>query len=305
VAVGDRLARRDALRATVVLVLAAAVVQTLRKGSARVRHGVLVLAAGALVALPVASALLPAWRVSILASAEPAVSVVPRLAVSTTAKPGPPRPRARPSSTRTTANRGRAGRTTVPAVATAPRLGRACRAAALLVWLAGVALALARLAYGAVVIRRVGRRATLVTDDAWHTLLERCTRELALSRPPLLLQSPAVTAAVVYGHRRPVVVLSAGADAWPYEQRRAFLLHELAHASRRDVATRTLAEIARAVYWPHRSPGGWCGPSRRRRSAPATIACWSPGSAPTTTPATCSTRPATWPRCRSRSPSCR
>jgi VWFA-related protein len=258
-----------ALRATIVLVLAAAVVQTLRKGSAALRHGALVLAAGALVALPVASALLPAWHVAYPAAASaPAVNVVPRLAVSMPAKQPPTmreallnphlrRPAAAPVP-----------RTVAPPP---PSSGWAARAvpAVVLLWLAGVALALARLAYGAVVIRRVGRRARLVTDDAWHTLLERCTRELGLSRPPLLLQSAAVTAAVVYGHRRPIVVLSDGADAWPYEQRRAFLLHELAHARRRDVATRTCAEIARALYWPH--PLAWW--LVRRQSAEAERAC--------------------------------
>ena len=64
-------------------------------------------------------------------------------------------------------------------------------------------------------------------------------------------------------------MLSADADDWPYEQRRAFLLHELAHARRRDVATRTLAEIARAFYWPH--PLAWW--LVRRQSAEAERAC--------------------------------
>jgi VWFA-related protein len=258
-----------AIRATVVLALAAAVVQTLRKGSAAVRHGVLVLAAGALVALPVASALLPAWRVSILAAAEPAVNVVPRLAVSmpSRTRPAPTAREARLNPHLVPA----AARPVARAVPAPERAGWATRVvpAIALVWLAGVALALARLAHGALVIRRVARRAALVTDDAWHTLLERCTRELGLSRPPLLLRSAAVTAAVVYGHRRPTVLLSAAADDWPYEQRRAFLLHELAHARRRDVATRTIAEIARALYWPH--PLAWWLVSRQ--SAEAERAC--------------------------------
>jgi VWFA-related protein len=259
-----------ALRATIVLVLAAAAVQTLRKGSAALRHGALVLAAGALVALPVASALLPAWHVAYpAAAAEPAVNVVPRLAVSMPAKQRPA-----PTTREALLNphlRRPAAAPVARTLPSPPPSGWAARVvpAVVLLWLAGVALALARLAYGAIVIRRVGRRARLVTDDAWHTLLERCTRELGLSRPPLLLQSAAVTAAVVYGHRRPIVVLSDGADAWPYEQRRAFLLHELAHARRRDVATRTCAEIARALYWPH--PLAWW--LVRRQSAEAERAC--------------------------------
>ena len=258
-----------AVRATVVLVTAAAVVQTLRSASAALRHAVLVLTAGALLALPVASALLPTWPLPLLSrAAEPTVNVVPRLTISM------PSSRPAPTSRDAILN----PHLMKTAAAPAPPVVRAPAASvwplrlasvAVLVWLAGVAFALGRLALGAIVIRRVGRRASLVTDDSWHALLERCAHELGLPRLPLLLQSPAVTAAVVYGHRRPIVVLAADADAWPYEQRRAFLLHELAHACRRDVATRTVAEVARAFYWPH--PLAWW--LVRRQSAEAERSC--------------------------------
>jgi VWFA-related protein len=264
-----------AVRATVVLVMAAAVVQTLRSASAALRHAVLVLTAGALLALPVASALLPAWRLPVFSRpSEPAVNVVPRLALSMPAS----RPASRPLPTAREARLNphllkteAAPAPPAPAARPAATSGWMARATsvALFVWLAGVALALGRLALGAIVIRRVGRQAALVTDDSWHAVLERCARELGLRRLPLLLKSRAVTAAVVYGHRRPVVVLSADADAWPYEQRRAFLLHELAHACRRDVATRTVAEIARAFYWPH--PLAWW--LVRRQATEAERAC--------------------------------
>ena len=233
----------------------------------------LVLAAGALLALPVASALLPAWRLPVLSgAARPAANVVPRLAVSMPVVAasadragGAPQPHLLKT----------ASAPALPAAAPTDRTPAASgwmmrlTSVALLVWLAGVGLALGRLALGAIVIRRVGRRASLVTDDSWHALLERCARELGLRRLPLLLKSRAVTAAVVYGYRRPIVVLSADADAWPYEQRRAFLLHELAHACRCDVATRTVAEVARAFYWPH--PLAWW--LVRRQSTEAERSC--------------------------------
>ncbi|MET0556307.1 MAG: VWA domain-containing protein [Vicinamibacteria bacterium] len=245
-----------AVRATVVLVAAVALVQTLRNASAALRHAVLVLTAGALLALPLASALLPAWQVPVLPRApEPTAAVVPRLAVSMPAsRPVPSAREARlnPHLLKTAA--APAARALPPAPVASPWTVRLA-AAAVLVWLTGVALALARLSYGAIAIRRVGRRASLVTDDAWYAVLERCAQELGLPRVPLLLRSSAVTAAVVYGHRRPIVVLAQDAAAWPYDKRRAFLLHELAHARRRDVTTRTLSEVARALYWPH--PLAW------------------------------------------------
>lgn len=258
------------LRATIVLAVSFAVVRAFARASAARRHAVLVLAAGALLALPFLSLLLPAWELPVLGrvSAEPPVDVVPRLQVSM------PRSRPLPNAREARLNphllAPAAAATAVPATATAPSVWPpSLYALAIVLWLAGAAVALARLAVGAVVVRRVARRAALVTDDGWHAVLERCAREIGLARLPLLLQSPAVTAAIVFGHRRPVVVLAADADAWPYEQRRAFLLHELAHARRRDVATRTLAEVARAFYWPH--PLAWW--LVRRQSTEAERAC--------------------------------
>src|SRR6185369_8609383 len=45
------------------------------------------------------------------------------------------------------------------------------------------------------------------------------------------------------------------ADTWDEERRRAVILHELAHVSRLDCLTQTLAAVATALYWPH--PGVW------------------------------------------------
>lgn len=264
-----------ALRATVVLVAAAAVVHVLGRASAALRHAVLVLAASALLVLPFASALLPAWELPFLTPPAAPVAVVPRIGVTLPA--ARPRPTAREARLNPHLLKAAAG-PSAPASVVPPQaapdaapLGwlTLLASAAVVVWLAGVAAGLARLAWGAAAIRSVGRRAALVTDDDWHVLLERCAREVGLARLPLLLRSRAVTAAVVYGHRRPVVVLAADADAWPHEQRRAFLLHELAHARRRDVATRTVAEVARAFYWPH--PLAWW--LVRRQSTEAERAC--------------------------------
>lgn len=219
-----------AARATLLLAGAAGAVWTLRRAAAPARHAVLVLTAGALLALPFAAALLPSLSVPLLAARPWA--------------PGGSAPAVRPVAD--------------PIVRVA-----------LAVWLTGVTVALGRLALGAAAIRRIGRTASPVTDDAWQDLLRSCTRELGLAQPPRLLKSGAVAAAVVYGHRPPTVVLADDADAWPQEQRRAFLLHELAHVRRRDVATRALAEVARALYWPH--PLAWW--LVRRQSAEAERAC--------------------------------
>ena len=54
---------------------------------------------------------------------------------------------------------------------------------------------------------------------------------------------------MTWGWRRPVVLLPAGAEAWPEPRRRAVLLHELAHVARRRLSAQLAAEVVRALYW--------------------------------------------------------
>lgn len=68
-------------------------------------------------------------------------------------------------------------------------------------------------------------------------------------RPVSVRQSEAVTVPMVWGLFRPVILLPADADRWQPEQRRAVLLHELAHIQRQDWLMQTIAQIACAVYW--------------------------------------------------------
>lgn len=54
---------------------------------------------------------------------------------------------------------------------------------------------------------------------------------------------------MVWGLRRPKILLPADALTWAHERRRAVLLHELAHIRRGDLVSLLLSQIACALHW--------------------------------------------------------
>ena len=67
---------------------------------------------------------------------------------------------------------------------------------------------------------------------------------------------------MVWGLFHPVILLPPDAEDWQPEQRRAVLLHELAHIQRQDWLMQTMAQITCAVYWF--SPFLWFAARRLR-----------------------------------------
>ena len=88
-----------------------------------------------------------------------------------------------------------------------------------------------------------------VEDPAWTGLLPPDRAELGVGRPVAMVAGGDRTMPMTWGWRRPVVLLPAGAEAWPEPRRRAVLLHELAHIARRDYPAQLAAEVVRALYW--------------------------------------------------------
>ena len=109
-------------------------------------------------------------------------------------------------------------------------------------WVGGALFLLARLIVGIGAVWHLSTRSDDFNDSISYI-------PSGWKRSVSVRQSEAVTVPMVWGLFRPVILLPADADRWQPEQRRAVLLHELAHIQRQDWLMQTIAQIACAVYW--------------------------------------------------------
>lgn len=115
------------------------------------------------------------------------------------------------------------------------------------VWLAGVVLALALLAFAARRLRRQWRRA----EPAPAELLEACRAaadRLGMKRMPPVRLLAELETPFVFGALAPKILLPAEIRA---EEAEHALLHELAHVRRGDLALAGAVGLVRAIYWFH------------------------------------------------------
>lgn len=250
----------------------------LRTTSAGIRHLWSTLAIAALVAVPLLSAALPGWDVTLPAvpsnpteavrsvpfspapvSAESiAASVEPsKLVSSTPAKVAPFESAAlapTPSGESSTASSFEAARATVASSQSPAPL--------FLVW-AGVALLLlARLSLGALRVLGWIARGETPKDDRLAQVLDDVVAELGTRKPRLLLSEHS-RVPLLWGFARPTLLLPRAANSWTEERLRVVLLHELAHLDRGDWLTLLAGRIAVALYWFH--PLAWMLESQARR----------------------------------------
>src|SRR5213593_834924 len=247
------------VKATVLLVLAAVVTVFLRRSPASLRHLVWTLALGGVLALPLASALLPNWNlalwprldVPVAFNAEP-LAAHPADRDPTPVAPVVPTVRA-PSP---------APSATVETEPVRWRLTPDWTALVFPVWLSGVGAVLILLAAGIARIMWLDRVTRPVENEAWRILVDQLSLELGLRRHVRLLQAKGPAMPMTWGMRRPAILLPAEANEWTAERRRDVLLHELAHVKRHDFLIQLIARIACAVYWFH--PLVWLAATRLR-----------------------------------------
>lgn len=115
----------------------------------------------------------------------------------------------------------------------------------LLLWACGFAASLAPVMAGWIAMWRM-RRAANPLESAE---LRELARQLGLAHEPLLLEGEASSMPMTVGLFHPAVFLPQDAREWGVEQRRAVLLHELAHVRRRDSATHLVARVVVSFYW--------------------------------------------------------
>lgn len=228
-----------AVRAAFGLVLAAIAVQLAGRASATTRHRQWSLGLLAALALPVLGPLTPA-----IARLPAPVMVAPPVALPIELVPVEQAAMALPVQVAPAAPSAPALRATEPV-----SISSAAIVAGL--WIAGALLVLAGRGRGLLARGFLRRQARPPADTAWSELLAELSRELGLRRPVTLLESPVASVPMTWGTWRPVILLPTAARNWPADQRRAVLLHELAHVRRHDAALGALAHLACALHWPN------------------------------------------------------
>ncbi|HTL34281.1 MAG TPA: penicillin-binding transpeptidase domain-containing protein [Kofleriaceae bacterium] len=217
-----------AVRGALILAVVLAALRLLARISAATRRSVLVGAFAIVLALPIATAVLPALhlrgktvpdRQALVADSapEPIVETGPSAAESVTV----PSAQAAPS-------------VDVP-VETASRVSPLALVIAL--WALGAVAVLARLGVGLVRARRIVRTARFVET------LDVNGRPVEV-RVSGSIETPAVTGLLV-----PVILLPDAAETWTAERRRIVLAHELAHIASHDCLASAVAQLAVAMHW--------------------------------------------------------
>lgn len=130
-----------------------------------------------------------------------------------------------------------------------------------LLWAAGVAVLLARLVVGRVVLWHLWRRSE-AASEAWDALAGRVAGTLGLRRAVGLRISDRARVPMVWGISRPRVLLPMAANELDGKAREALLLHELSHIASRDAFALTLGQVAVAAHWPN--PLAWLALGRLR-----------------------------------------
>jgi beta-lactamase regulating signal transducer with metallopeptidase domain len=143
------------------------------------------------------------------------------------------------------------------------------KAAALAIYLTGLAILLARLFAGVWWTRRLAGSAEDISAKYFSALddvenrrslaaldfLRSCAHLSGIKQTPRLKQSTALAVPATVGIVSPVILLPSGWRSWTVEQLEAVLAHEVSHVARRDALTQFLALAHRAIFWF--SPLSW------------------------------------------------
>ncbi|MGZ0164568.1 MAG: outer membrane protein assembly factor BamB family protein [Planctomycetales bacterium] len=121
----------------------------------------------------------------------------------------------------------------------------------LAIFLAGVAVQLARLIVGNARVRNLVRTSTDDTPQEWSTDWFEAKATMQVGDGVLLRESPTDISPLACGVLHRTVLFPIAAREWERDRRRAVMLHELGHVRQRDVAAILLGQLAAAVYFFH------------------------------------------------------
>lgn len=267
-----------ALKATLLLLLAAFAALMRSRGSAAQRHAVWTTALAGCLLLPIATATLPQWHVlpnlsELLADEEQASLAATRFESTDLGMTGEPDSFSSEStSERPTTDLKMAVRASTEPSVLAPAASRSTEDASppvrevhdasltdegkpsrwtaivLAAWLTGVIACSGRITASSYVLRRLRTGSRSLTAGKLYTIGESVQQRLGVSSTRLLIGA-AETTPMAWGVLRPTVYLPAEAEEWSEDRLTAVLTHELAHLERRDPLTQWLVQLVCSIYW--------------------------------------------------------
>ena len=256
-----------AIKAFFVLALASLGTVAMRRASAAARHLVWTLALVSLLFLPLLSAVLPGWQVlpnwtrlktgAVAPAREPA-RAAPEPQTSAKAIPAPPAAEPSPSTPALAPLTLEEPPTSAPVTPPVAQVADAKSetisrgtvfSVVFAVWVLGALIAMAPLLLGKLSLRLLRRTAREVTDGDCLALVDRARAQLSLTTSVTLLAGSRRSMPMIWGILRPTLLFPDDASSWTPARRWVVLLHELAHAKRRDCLTRLLAQFACAAHW--------------------------------------------------------
>ena len=248
-----------ALKSTLVLAMAWALLVCMRRSSAAARHWICLAALVSLPLLPAFSLLLPAWR------ALPADWKIEQIKtdrfvnISQADLPTqtiPTQPLVAPTEMRPAVSSPVLAQSLVPEQprlqAKPPRPIRMrvnWQRAGLLIWGAGMFIALVPMVWGRWSLRRLERQSRCEARQPWLSLLQKLSNEIGLKRRVILLRSPHRQVPMTWGLWGSKVLMPDEADEWTEQRQRMALLHELAHVQRWDYLGQLAGRVCCSVYW--------------------------------------------------------
>ena len=131
----------------------------------------------------------------------------------------------------------------------------------LMLWGAGAFVVTLWYVMGHVGLARIARRAVPLGGGEWNRMGHIAALDQGV-KAPRILRSRAVGSPVIWGLRRPIVLLPHSAQDWSGERCRVVLAHELAHAARGDTIAQFIGTLVCALYWFH--PLAWVAARRLR-----------------------------------------
>jgi beta-lactamase regulating signal transducer with metallopeptidase domain len=237
-----------AVKTSALFVLALTTLRLLRSRSAALRHGVLAATFVCAIAVPILTAVTPAWHLPVPAAWLAFDGSAP---ITISSDPGPSPPA------------GAATVTDAPVVAAPPSVDALPIVVGL--WLTGALTAAGVVFVGLRRMRRIGLRASPVQSGPWRDSADRIADAYGIRQPIELLQSVHPTMLVTWGIIRPRILLPATASEWSADRIEVVLRHELAHITRGDWPLLVAASVLRALHWFN--PIVWIGHRRLRQES--------------------------------------